>query len=70
MFGISDCELCPSPKSLLVLELADRFQTSVGKVDMKIFPLTSDRTPAVGVAKSMDRLKVSKIVFIGKALLS
>jgi hypothetical protein len=59
------------PKSLLVLELADRFQTSVGKVDnMKIFPLTSDTT-AVGVpANSMDRLKVSKIVFIGKALLS
>ena len=59
------------PKSLLVLELADRFQTSVGKVDnMKIFPLTSD-TSAVGVpANSMDRLKVSKIVFIGKALLS
>lgn len=59
------------PNSLLVLELADRFQTSVGKVDnMKIFPLTSDTT-AVGVpANSMDRLKVSKIVFIGKALLS
>jgi hypothetical protein len=59
------------PKSLLVLELADRFQTSVGKGDnMKIFPLTSDTT-AVGVpANSMDRLKVSKIVFIGKALLS